>query len=154
MLNGLRRNQGGFSLIEGLFAILIFSFGILALVAFQANSIKEISNSKYRIDASMLASQLVGQMWAGDRTTSVLTADYKTPDYAGGEGLSDGGAKYQQWATEVANTLPQADTNRPTITFAAATPGLATITIFWKAPGLPASAPTNKYTSVARITPP
>lgn len=147
----VQNRQGGFTLIEGLFAILIFSFGILALVAFQANSIKDIGEAKYRIDASMLASQLIGQMWAGDRTLATLTADYKTPDYAGGETLTDGGAKYQQWATEVANMLPQADLNRPTVTFDAATPGLATITIFWKPPGEAAAVPAHKYTTIARI---
>ena len=47
--------EGGFSLIEGLVAILIFSFGILALVSMQATSIQQSSGAKYRSEASLLA---------------------------------------------------------------------------------------------------
>lgn len=144
-----RDHQGGFTLIEGLFAILIFSFGILALVAFQARSIKEIGDAKYRIDASMLASQLVGQMWSGDRTITTLQADYKTPDYGGGETIANGGPKYQQWANEVADALPQADTNRPTVVFNA--DNSITITVKWLAPGEPAGAPVHQYQTIAKI---
>lgn len=143
------RQQSGFTLIEGLFAILIFSFGILALVAFQARSIKEIGDAKYRIDASMLANQVIGQMWSGDRTIATLQTDYKTPDYEGGEALEDGGPKYQQWANEVADTLPQADTNRPTIVIDGT--GLVTITVNWLTPGEPAGATPHSFKTIVKV---
>ena len=56
--------QQGSVLLEGLIAILIFSMGILALVGLQAAAIKNSSDAKYRADASYLANQIIGQMWA------------------------------------------------------------------------------------------
>ncbi|MFN0143294.1 MAG: type IV pilus modification protein PilV [Mycobacterium sp.] len=61
----LRRNsQSGAMLLEALIAILIFSLGILAVIGLQAQSIRNSSESKYRSDASYLANQLIGRMWA------------------------------------------------------------------------------------------
>lgn len=61
----LRRNsQSGAMLLEALIAILIFSLGILAVIGLQAQSIRNSSEAKYRSDASYLANQLIGRMWA------------------------------------------------------------------------------------------
>jgi len=51
-------------LLEALIAIVIFSMGILALVGLQASMLSNTSNAKYRADASYVAQQRVGQMWA------------------------------------------------------------------------------------------
>lgn len=59
--------QRGIVLLEGMIAILIFSFGILAIVGLQAASIRHTTDAKYRVDASFLANQSIGMMWA-DRT--------------------------------------------------------------------------------------
>ena len=45
-------------------AILIFSVGVLAIVGLQAAMIKNTSESKYRADASYIAQQRIGAMWA------------------------------------------------------------------------------------------
>jgi type IV pilus assembly protein PilV len=58
------RAQAGVMLLEALIGILIFSLGILSLVALQATSIQLTSDAKYRTDASLLANRLIGQMWA------------------------------------------------------------------------------------------
>ena len=58
------RAQGGALLVEGMAAILIFSLGILAIIGLQAASIKNTTESKYRVDASLVANQALGQMWA------------------------------------------------------------------------------------------
>lgn len=58
-----RRTQSGAVLLEGLISILIFSVGILALVGLQAVSIKNTTQSKIRIDASLVANQRLGQIW-------------------------------------------------------------------------------------------
>ena len=47
--------QQGVMLIEALVAILIFTLGIVALMGLQANSMKQMSDAKYRTDASYLA---------------------------------------------------------------------------------------------------
>ncbi len=56
--------QRGIVLLEGMIAILIFSFGILAIVGLQAAAIKHTTDAKYRVDASFLANQSIGLMWA------------------------------------------------------------------------------------------
>lgn len=56
--------QEGSALLEGLIAVLIFSLGILALVGLQANSMRVVTDSKMRIDASNIAGQRIGAMWA------------------------------------------------------------------------------------------
>ena len=56
--------QQGIALIEGLIAILIFSLGILSLVGLQAFNLKQATDAKYRADASFLADQTLGRMWA------------------------------------------------------------------------------------------
>jgi len=59
-----RDSQSGAMLLEALIAILIFSLGILAVIGLQAQSIRNSAESKYRSDASFLANQLIGRMWA------------------------------------------------------------------------------------------
>ena len=56
-------HQRGMMLVEGMIAILIFSFGILAIIGTQAVAIKQTTDAKYRVDASFLANQSIGAMW-------------------------------------------------------------------------------------------
>lgn len=74
-------DQGGFALIEGLIAILIFSLGILGMVGLQATTTQATTLAKTRIDASFVASQRIAEIW-GDipadltdaaKTTSVAS---------------------------------------------------------------------------------
>ncbi|MDR2000810.1 MAG: prepilin-type N-terminal cleavage/methylation domain-containing protein [Zoogloeaceae bacterium] len=55
--------QRGASLIEAMIAILIFAFGVLALVGLQANATSAATKSKFRIDAGLLASQCIATLW-------------------------------------------------------------------------------------------
>ncbi len=56
--------QGGVALLEALIAILIFSIGILGVVALQANMIQATGDAKFRSEASYIAQQRVGKIWA------------------------------------------------------------------------------------------
>lgn len=56
--------QQGVVLLEALIAILLFSVGVLALVGLQATMVKNTAGAKSRIDASYIAQQRIGQMWA------------------------------------------------------------------------------------------
>ncbi|WP_426318260.1 type IV pilus modification PilV family protein [Pseudoduganella sp. R-43] len=58
------RKQGGIALVEALVAIVIFAFGVLAIVGLQAASVRQVSDAKYRIDAANVISQSLGAMWA------------------------------------------------------------------------------------------
>ena len=56
--------QQGVVLVEAMIAILIFSMGVLAVVGLQAAMVKNTADSKFRADASYIAQQQLGQMWA------------------------------------------------------------------------------------------
>lgn len=56
--------QNGVALLEALIAVLIFSLGVLGIVGLQATMIKSASDAKYRSEASYLAQQRIGEMWA------------------------------------------------------------------------------------------
>lgn len=135
--------QAGFTILEGLVSILIFSIGVLALVGLQTTSIQQASNAKYRSDASLLANQLIGRMWVGDRTAATLQTNFAT-----------GGASYNAWLADVQATLPGATVSAPTVAVTAngtAADGTVTVNIFWKAPNEAASLAAHQYTAIAQI---
>lgn len=146
-----RHGESGSMLLEALISILIFSMGILAIVGMQAASIKSAGDAKYRIDASLLANQLIGQMYTGDRTPATLQANFAT-----------GGAAYVAWlgaaGTQgtVLDSLPGVAANPPTVVFVnvpgfsppATASSQVTITLFWQAPN--DTAPHN-YVAMAQI---
>ncbi len=68
--------QRGFMLLESLIAILIFSFGVLGMVAINARSVQALSDTEYRTEAARLADEIAGQIALGvnrgaDRTNPV-----------------------------------------------------------------------------------
>lgn len=119
------QGERGFLLIEGLVAILIFSLGILELVAMQSLVVKETAEAQYRIEAAMFTNQLIGQMWAEDRAN--LSTNFASPD----------GVRYQVWRDQVTDTanggLPGAAAQVPTVAFAGN--NVVTISVFWQQPG-------------------
>lgn len=139
-----RKAQTGSTLLEALIAILIFSFGILAIVGMQAASISASTEAKYRSDANMLANQLLGVMQSSDPAT-ISTV------FAGSGG--SGGAGYNDWMTRYVSAgavkLPGVATYPPAVTVDAAT-GLVTIQVFWLSPADTSGVPHN-FTLVSRI---
>ena len=63
------QSQKGVVLLEALISILIFSLALIALVGLQAVMIKNASEAKFRGDASYIAQQRLGAMWAVDPAT-------------------------------------------------------------------------------------
>lgn len=70
--------QRGVVLLEGLIAVLIFSFGILLIVGLQANSMRMASQAKMRIDASFIANQRLATIWA-ERNSLSSYVETNTP---------------------------------------------------------------------------
>lgn len=148
------RTLAGFMLLEVLVALLVFSLGVLGLVGLQANAIKQSGQAKYRADAALLADELIGTMWVGNRTPAALQAAYgSTPS-----------AEYAAWLAKVGTTLPGADSYAPTVTVTqvnpvAAGPGTVVltpssrvaITMRWKAPGESASDPAHSLVILTQI---
>ena len=117
-------------LLEALVAILIFSIGVVAVMGMQAVSIEQVTQSKYRMDASYLANQIIGKMW----TDIPNLATY----------ASAGSAGRTAWDTTVASTLPS---GTGTI---AVNGTLVTVTINWR---MPNESVTRKYLTQVNINP-
>jgi type IV pilus assembly protein PilV len=78
--------EEGIALVEALIAILIFSLGILAIVGLQAATLKHTTDAKYRVDASFLANQALGEMWAHRKSiASFAVKDEAVPSLPGGK---------------------------------------------------------------------
>jgi type IV pilus assembly protein PilV len=154
--------QQGFMLIEALFGILLFSIGIIALVGMQGTAIKQSVDGKYRTDASLLANQLLGQMWASSHVTSALQADFNTANITNGSCNSTCTPAFRAWVAELNSTLPGASANPPSIVITQ-TPGSTmggptgtgggpsshvVLTLFWQTPG---DTTIHKYLALAEI---
>lgn len=132
--------QRGSVVLEALISILLFSIGILAIIGLQAASIKNVAAAKYRTDASLLANQVIGQMWVSDKTNASLVANFSSP----------AGGNYVTWADSVAQALPGVSgvpANAPTVVIDAS--NNATVTVFWQAPN---EAAAHNYTAIAVVT--
>jgi type IV pilus assembly protein PilV len=125
-----RSAQGGVMLLEALVAILIFSIGIIAVMGMQAASITQVTQSKFRTDASYLANQVIASMWVDQANI----ASYASSGYAG----------RAAWNTTVAQTLPSG-------AGAIAVVGRrVTVTITWR---MPDDTTDRRFVAVANINP-
>jgi type IV pilus assembly protein PilV len=132
-----RRGQAGFSLIEALVAILLFSLGVLSLVGLQVSAVQQATQAKLRSEASLLADKLIATMWVTDRTAATLAT------------FNTGGTRYNTWLAEVQAALPGSGANAPTVTVTAN--GQVTVNVFWKAPSEPASNPVHNFVTITQM---
>ena len=120
--------QKGVMLLEALVAILIFTLGIIAVMGMQAASISQVTQAKFRTDASYLANQIVGKMW----TDIPHISSYATAGYSG----------RTNWDASVAATLPAGNG------VIAVNGSVVTVTVQWK---LPTESVTRQYVTLANI---
>ncbi|HQZ46763.1 MAG TPA: pilus assembly protein PilV [Usitatibacteraceae bacterium] len=142
-----RSDQEGVVLLEALIGILIFSLGILALVAMQAVSISNVSNARYRTEAAFLANEIIGQIWV-DRGVSYGNV--------GGYAITSGStasAKGDAWLAKVYAMLPGSNANPPDVAVAVPANGgrQVTVTVRWRAPD---AVSVSNHTAVAFISDP
>jgi type IV pilus assembly protein PilV len=117
------RRLRGFTLIEVLVVLLLFSVGLLGLVGLQAKAMQVSVGSEDSTRAALLANELASQMW-GSNSVTLIEADLAA------------------WKLRVA--APAADglpNGAGTVTVA---DGLATITVSWRAPQEPVGD-THRY---------
>lgn len=113
--------QQGSAMIEGLIAMLIFSFGLLGTAAFQLIMIKQTANVHYRLEASNLLSAALGDIEADAAQQAC---------YAKTAGCANT-MQADIWYARIA-TLPGAGTYPPSVSVDAA--GVTTIKIYWSLP--------------------
>jgi len=132
-LSGQKNTQVGSIMLEALIGVLIFSLGILALIAMQARAIQLGTDASLRSNAAFLANQLLSQMWVSNKAT--LAASFQP----------NGGAV---WKAQVEATLPGVvDRNLPPLVVVDANNNV-TITIRWQAPH---ERMAHTYTMVAQV---
>jgi type IV pilus assembly protein PilV len=146
-----RAYQTGMGLLEALIGILIFSLGILAMVAMQAASVNAVADAQYRIEAVNSANQLLSQMWVNmDRTStasataSLLTFEHQTsglPADCAFSGTAATHAAVTSWLNHLntggasgAPLLPGATAAMQQIQVDTGASNRVTITICWNAP--------------------
>ena len=129
-----RRAESGFSLIEGLIAISVFSIGMLGLLSLQANAIRLSSEAKYRADAAFLADALIGQLSVSD------PADLASFAHQGGgakcgawSGAASSNSAVTDWLAQVNAVLPAAASDKHQIKVDAADQRVE-ITLCWQSP--------------------
>lgn len=122
------KKEKGFSILEGLMAILIFSLGILAVIGLQAASVRAVTDSRYRVEATFLANKLISEMWVNYDRNAVVPSLRAS--------VQPGGAFYDTWLAEVEAALPGAQSNPPVLTIVAGNDNssIVTVQLFWKAP--------------------
>ncbi|MFZ5557323.1 MAG: type IV pilus modification PilV family protein [Pseudomonadota bacterium] len=129
----------GFTLIENLMALLLFSVGILGFVGIQAFMMTNNIDAKYRVDASFLANDIVSRMW----TDRANLANYvTTPGTANPTTAA--------WSTQIGSTLP-AGTGRVQLATEPNDVTEVTVTVTWQPPGAPAP---HQFITISRIAPP
>jgi len=131
-------SQSGVMLIEVMIAILIFALGVLGIVSLQAASVSQISDAKYRSDASFLANQLFATMWVSDRAVGTLQSNFNT-----------GNPAYLTWKNKVTGSLPGVASKPPEVVVS--NDGIATVTVYWLPPSAAAGTEHNKYVAVSQI---
>jgi type IV pilus assembly protein PilV len=134
-MNIHRSTQKGVMLLEALIGILIFSIGILALIAMQSVAITEVRDAQYRTTASMLADRMMGEL--------TLLRSTATP------GAS---TMITAWQADVATALPAGSgTITQTVSPLGGTPTPLDIQIVvrWQAPN--ATTPSN-YTTIGLLS--
>lgn len=113
-------SQHGMFLLEALIGILIFSMGILAVVGLVAGAMANVSDAKYRTDASLLANRIIGEMWVDRGNLASYQYSSGTPP-----------SVLTNWVNAVKNTLPGTSGVPPTIAVVGNT---VTVTINWQPP--------------------
>jgi type IV pilus assembly protein PilV len=157
-----RGKARGVMLLEALIGILVFSCGVLGLVAMHAAAIGQATGARERAQASYFANQLIAQMWADNRTNLASYSSYPTAGAAGTTCAFSGSATTNANAVSWLQALRAASTGLPgavaldnhtQIAVAANTPTAGdtqvTVTICWRAPD---ETGWHSYTDVATLS--
>lgn len=145
------RGQSGVMLLEALIGILIFSVGILALIAMQTTGMRVTVDAKYRSEASFLANEIIGMMWVNRAALASYATSPGAPAACTGTPPVVPAVPCE-WVYKVKSRLPM-DATTPANT----EPEIAiagrqiTVTVRWMRPG---ETTASNHTTVAQINDP
>ena len=140
-------SQQGVILLEALIGILIFSLGVLALVAMQAVSVSNVSNARYRTEAAFLANEIISEIWVDRGSGYGNVASYSVTNG------SASGIPATTWVQKVRAQLPGSDIYGPDVAIVTPASGgrQVTVTLRWKAPD---AVSVSNHVAVAFISDP
>jgi type IV pilus assembly protein PilV len=128
------RFSKGFSMIEVLVAMTLFSFGILGMLGMHARAISDFSDIKYRTDAALLTDSLLNDIW-------VNRANVANYAYAGAGTLP----LIQPWLNQVRATLPNGNAT------IAVNGNTVQVVLTWQPPNAAANNQTHRHVEIATI---
>jgi type IV pilus assembly protein PilV len=126
----LASRQSGFSLLEVLVSVLVFSLGVLALVSLQAASMRLSNDARYRADAAFLADQLFARMLISLPADAAQFAHRTGGTACNSNGGAATNASALEWLAEVSDTLPGATAEMQQVVVDAG--GQVTIRLCWQ----------------------
>jgi type IV pilus assembly protein PilV len=134
--NGGRRKgaspQRGIALIEALVAILIFSFGVLGLIALEASAVNFAVDSEDRNRAALFASEVASAMWTAGSVDTIGNAQLV--------------AQNAIWQVNIGNPTTTGLANG-TLTVNPVTAKSADIVITWRPPARAAASSNSTLTT-------
>ncbi len=133
------KSQRGSVLIEAMVSVLIFSIGILALVALQVTAMNAMMQGKIRADAAFLVNQLIGKIRIDDISEAGFSSKYLPS-----------GQVYTLWRQEVEQRLPNADKCNITVSLDEDSK-IAAVSVGWKSPQAEDDDECHNFTVVTQI---
>lgn len=144
----VQHRQRGIVLLEALIGILIFSLGILSMVALQANAIAVQADTQYRIEASNRADEIMGKIILNVNRTTPATLQASLAGFAhlstgavtscAYSGTASTNTDVGNWVTSIttaaATRLPGSTAAMQQIAVNTANFNQVTISICWQAP--------------------
>jgi type IV pilus assembly protein PilV len=124
--------QAGFTLIEVLVVLLLFSVGLLGLVGLQAKAMQISTGGEDSTRAALLANEMASAMWVANSVTNGAATEAAWNTRVGNPAV--GGLPNGVGTVELSNCV-------------------ATITVTWRAPQEPVAA-THRYVSQVTIPKP
>jgi len=155
------KSQQGVFLLEALIGIIIFSIGILTLIALQTTAIAVQADAQYRIEAANIADRMLGEIALNVNRTSNATLQASLANFAhrpttsatcNYTGADSADPLVTAWTTAINTTaatrLPGSSASRQQILVNTGTFNQVTITICWQSP---ADAIPRRHTLVSYI---
>jgi type IV pilus assembly protein PilV len=155
------KSQQGVFLLEALIGIIIFSIGILTLIALQTTAIAVQADSQYRIEAANLADQMLGEIALNVNRTSAATVQASLANFThrptttatcNYTGANSADPLVTAWTNAINSTattrLPGSSASMQQILVDTGTFNQVTITICWQSP---ADAIPRRHTLVSYI---
>jgi type IV pilus assembly protein PilV len=128
-----RRGQRGFTLLESLIAVSIFTIGTLAMVGLHARAARLSTDAQQRAEAAFLANQLLARMMVADPATAASFAHH--PDgttNCAPTGAASTNTIVTEWLAEVTAIFPRASSTEQQIKVTGTPPNEVTVKLCWK----------------------